>query len=306
MAYPQPEEKALVKDKLGSISGLLLCCVGIAVAAGVPPAAPVRPAADGPASGRRVVRKAADLPPFTYLLIGTAQALLDSDDATFNAFAGKVRNDLESVLRDDDVQDKSVLLHLLSDRLDLQMLAGNDVDALKTCEQMRLLSDQPAMKATGMFNDITFLKARMTTGHSAGKAFQAEYEKNFRAHVDSLPWEVVAERIKKRRADFERLSVEYVASKVRADIEPFVSEHHALDFPMATRLIFWRGVLLTELPQRQIVLDVLSTYIKDHDAAEAFDEKARFHSASALVDRVVVDLVASDSERLSCCGGAAE
>lgn len=217
-------------------------------------------------SSKKVVRTAADLPPFTYPVTGTAQALLDSADATFNDFARKVRNDLESVLRDYDIQDKSVLLHLLSDKLDLQTLFGDDADALNTCEQMRLLFDQPAMKATGMFNDITFLTARMTTGQSRGKAFQAEYEKNFRSQVESLPWGVVAERIRKRKADFERLSVEYVATKVRADIEPFVSEHHALDFPMATRLIFWRGVLLTELPQRQIVLDVLSTFIKEHDA----------------------------------------
>ena len=218
-------------------------------------------------SSKKVARKESDLPPFTYPMTGTAQALLDSDAATFNAFASRVRSDLESVLRDYDIQDKGVLLHLLSDKLDLQTLFGDDADALNTCEQMRLRFDQPAMKVTGMFNDVTFLKARMTTGQSRGEAFQAEYEKNFRSQVDSLPWAVVAERVRKRRADFERLSVEYVASKVRADIEPFVIEHHALDFPMATRLIFWRGVLLTELPQRQIVLDVLSTYIKGHDTA---------------------------------------
>ena len=217
-------------------------------------------------SSKKVLRTAADLPPFTYPMTGTAQALLESDDATFNAFASRVRSDLESVFRDYDIQDKGVLLHLLSDKLDLQTLFGDDADALNTCEQMRLLFDQPAMKATGMFNDVTFLKARMTTGQSGGERFQAEYEKNFRSQVDSLPWAVVAERVGKRKADFERLSVEYVAAKVRADVEPFVSEHHALDFPMATRLIFWRGVLLTELPQRQIVLDVLSVYIKEHDA----------------------------------------
>lgn len=214
---------------------------------------------------KNIARKESDLPPFTYPMTVAAQALLDSDAATFNAFASKVRSDLESVIRDYDIQDKGVMLHLLSAKLDLQTLFGDDAEALNTCEQMRLLFDQPAMKATGMFNDVTFLKVRMTTGQSRGETFQAEYEKTFRSQVDSLPWAVVAERVMKRRADFERLSVEYVASKVAADIEPFVSEHHALDFHMATRLIFWRGVLLTELPQRQLVLNVLSAYIKERD-----------------------------------------
>lgn len=239
----------------------------VVLAAGSTAFAQTRPPTNAqPVHSKKVVKKEGDLPTFMYPVTGTAQALLDSDAATFNAFASRVRSDLESVFREYDVQDKGVLLHLLSDKLDLQTSFGDDADALNTCEQMRLLFDQPAMKVTGMFNDVTFLKARMTTGQSGGEAFQREYEKTFRSQVDSLPWAVVAERVRKRRADFERLSVEYVASRVRADIEPFVSEHHALDFPRATRLIFWRGVLLTELPQRQIVLDVLSAYIKEHDA----------------------------------------
>ena len=53
-----------------------------------------------------------DLPLFTYPVTGSAQALLSTDDATFNAFARNVRNDLESVLRDYDVQDKGVLVQL--------------------------------------------------------------------------------------------------------------------------------------------------------------------------------------------------
>jgi prolyl oligopeptidase len=217
---------------------------------------------------RIVVRKQEDLPQFTYPMTGTAQVLLTSDDATFNVLASQVKHDLDSVLQDYDIQDRGVLVNLLSDQVDLQMLFGDDAQALKTCEQMRALFDKPDMKATGMFNDLSFLRARIATGQSNGEAFQLEYEKDLRSLVESLPWEVVAERIRKRKARFEKLNTEYVKTQVENEIEPFVTKNHALDFPMATRLIFWRGILLTEVPQRQVVLDILSAYIKEHGASQ--------------------------------------
>ena len=121
------------------------------------------------------------------------------------------------------------------------------------------------MKTTGMFNDLSFLRARIATGQSNGEAFQLEYEKDLRSLVESLPWDVVAERIRKRKARFETLNAEYVKTQVETEIEPYVTKNHALDFPVAMRLIFWRVTLLTEVPQRQIVLDILSTYIEEHD-----------------------------------------
>jgi hypothetical protein len=217
-------------------------------------------------SPKKIVRTQEELPLFSYPVQETARALLTSDDATFNVLTGQVKRDLDSVLRDYDIQDKGVLLHLLSHKVDLQMLSGDDVEALKTCEQMRSLFDQPELKVMGMFNDITFLKARMATGQSGGPIFQADYEKRFRVQVEALPWDVVAERIKNRKTKFEKLSVEYVKSQVEAEVEPFVSKNRSLDFAMATRLIYWRGELLTEVPQREIVLDILSAYMKEHNA----------------------------------------
>jgi len=195
----------------------------------------------------------------------TAQALLASDAATFATFATHIKRDLESILSNNDIDDKGVLLRLLSDKVDLEMLFREDAEALETCEKMRILVDRADFRATGMFNDLSFIRARMATGRSDGKAFQAEYKKDFGSLVKSLPWDVVAERIKKTRIKFARLSADYVKTQVETEIEPYVSAHHALDFPTATRLIFWRGTLLTEVPQREIVLDILSAYMKEHE-----------------------------------------
>jgi len=215
---------------------------------------------------KKVVRSESDLPRFSYPLSETAQAVLSSNDVTFNNLANQVRPDLASIFRDYDIQDKGVLINLLSHKVDIETLAGDDAEALKTCEQMRLLFEQPELKVMGMFSDVSFLESRMATGNSSGSVFQSAYEKNFRARVEALPWDVVAERIRNRKAKFDKLTVEYVKARVEAEIEPFVSKNRALDFPMATRLIYWRGELLTEVPQREIVLQILSTYISQHTA----------------------------------------
>lgn len=213
------------------------------------------------------VRSEADLPQFSYPMTLSARALITSDTATFGAFAARVKRDLESIFLRYDIADTGVLVRLLSDKVDLQVLFKDDVEALKTCEQMRSLVDRPDFKATGMFNDLSFIRARMASGRSDGEEFQTEYKKDFGSLVESLPWDIVAGRVKKTAQKFERLSKEYVLMQVDTEIEPYVSAHHALDFRMATKLIFWRGTLLTELPQRQIVLDVLTAYIKAHDAS---------------------------------------
>jgi prolyl oligopeptidase len=215
-------------------------------------------------STAKVVRKAEDLPNFRYAIPDTAQSLLASDEETFNAFAIKVKKNLDSIFEDYDLQDLGIHIHLLSNRVDLQTLLDDNAGALETCEQMRQLFDTPDLKVMGMSSDLSFLRARAAVGRSSGEVFQVQYAKDFHDLIESLPWEVVEPRVRKQHAKFEKLSVGYIREKVESEIEPYVTKNYDLDFSAATRLIFWRGELLTEVPQRQIALNILSAYIKEH------------------------------------------
>jgi len=90
------------------------------------------PFAPGQADKKIQVKDQSDLPRFTYPLSGPASVLLQADAATFNAFAVKVRTDLDAILRDYEIGDKATLRSLLSAKLDLQHLAGEDAAALET------------------------------------------------------------------------------------------------------------------------------------------------------------------------------
>jgi len=92
----------------------------------------VAPFAQSQPDAKKKVSSQADLPRFSYPVTGSASALVQADDATFNGFAAKVRADLDSVFRDYAIDDKSTLRTLLSAKLDLQELAGDYPGALET------------------------------------------------------------------------------------------------------------------------------------------------------------------------------
>ena len=78
-------------------------------------------------SGKKRVGSQSDLPRFTYSATGS-----QADDAAFNAFAAKVKADLDSIFRDYDIEDKATLRSLWSARLNLQLAAGENRLALKS------------------------------------------------------------------------------------------------------------------------------------------------------------------------------
>jgi hypothetical protein len=119
-------------------------------------------------SGKKRVTSQSDLPRFTYPVKGSASDLLQSDDATFNAFALKVQADVESTLRDYDIADKATLRLLLQAKLDLQQLGGENQAALETLASLRAEEEKPAARlTTGLFTSAV-LRAAIETRSSAG------------------------------------------------------------------------------------------------------------------------------------------
>src|SRR5260370_18484516 len=80
--------------------------------------------ASAQSGAKKKVTSQSDLPRFTYPMDKPASELLQADAATFNAFAAKVRADLETDFRDYDIADKATLRDLLSVNLTFQQLAA--------------------------------------------------------------------------------------------------------------------------------------------------------------------------------------
>ena len=192
---------------------------------------------------KKKVLSQTDLPRFSYPVQGSVNDLLNSDPATFNAFAAQVRANLDSVFRDYDIQDKATLRRLLTVRLHLEELAGENEAALKTIQAECDLEEKPRSRARcGMF-DESDLRAKIETGSASGSgpAYETAYLRYLAAFVNQLPWALVQEDIKSLRAGVELSSPStdrvFLQQEISTRLQPMVDKSKALDQASAVELL---------------------------------------------------------------------
>ena len=216
-------------------------------------------------SGKKKVAKEADLPRFTYSVKGSASELVQADDATFNAFASKVRTDLESIFRDYDITDKATLRSLLHAKLALQCLAGEYQAALGTIDSLRAEEEKPAAKLTTGVIDRAILAAAIETKSATGPAFEGAFTEHARDSIAPLPWDVVQDTIKQMYAGTRVYSESRAIGYIKGDFDPAVKKSGALDNQQAWQLIDIRNDLHFFIPLEPALGEVLKQYIAAHN-----------------------------------------
>ena len=219
---------------------------------------------------KRVVKTLDDIPRFTYAISGTATELLKADDKTFNAFASRVRGDIDTVLAQYDIQDHGEARTLLTTRLYLQMLAGNeDQAAMVTIAQIRALEDKPDAKMLSGLRSEAMLKARMATGQSAGAEFDRVYAKIYADDLAPLPWAIVGNRIKESKSSSQIVGESVILGSIQADVEPAVAKSHEVSSEMARSIISARFALKEFLPVKPSTVALLTADVAAHDVRKA-------------------------------------
>jgi subtilisin family serine protease len=218
--------------------------------------------------GKKKVTSQADLPRFSYPLTGTASELVQSDDATFNAFARKVRADLDGVLRDYEIDDKATLRTLLSVKLDLEELAGEYKEGLQTVEALRALQQKPAAKLFAFLYTRARLQAAIDAKATQGPAYEQAFTKYFKEAIDPLPWDVVQDSVKESYAGSRLYTKAVAVGNVETELDPAVQKSGALDNQEAWDLISTRDDLQSEIPMRHARGEVLKQYIAAHDVVQ--------------------------------------
>jgi hypothetical protein len=140
---------------------------------------------------KKKVATQSDLPRFSYPITRKPSDLLQAGDVTFNAFAAKVRADLEAILRDYEIADKSTMRTLLATKLYLQEIAGEYQPALETVDTIRAAQEKPSDKLTSGLFDHALLRAAIETKTASGAAFEQAFAKHYREEINALPWDVV-------------------------------------------------------------------------------------------------------------------
>jgi subtilisin family serine protease len=218
--------------------------------------------------GKKKVTSQADLPRFSYPLTGTASELVQSDDSTFNAFAAKVRADLDSVLRDYEIDDKATLRTLLSVKLDLEELAGEYQEGLQTVEALRALQQKPAAKLFAFLYTRARLQAAIDAKTTQGPAYEQAFAKHFREAIDPLPWDVVQDSLKESYAGSRLYTKSVAVGNVETELDPAVQKSGALDNQEAWDLISTRDDLQSGIQMLHARAQVLKEYIAAHNVVQ--------------------------------------
>jgi subtilisin family serine protease len=214
------------------------------------------------------VASQADLPRHSYPMTVSASELVQAPDDTFNAFAKKVRTDVEAVIRDYDIQDRSALRDYLATELSVQEIAGEFSPALKTVEELRSLEDKPSPKLTTGLSARAFLNAALQTKSTGGPAFDAEFAKRLGEEVDSLPWNVVQDWARQAYARARLLSKAGVVGQVMTWIDPASLTSHSLNDDDAGSLIGIRATLQYFIPLAPVQAEVFKRYIAAHESVK--------------------------------------
>lgn len=215
-------------------------------------------------SAKKKVNSQDDLPRFSYPVKGSAAELVDADDATFSAFAGKVRADLDSIFRDYEIADKATMRTMLHTEIDLQQLAGEYPAALETIERLRGEEEKPSAKLTSGLIDRAFLQAAIETKSMSGPAFEESFRKLAGDAINALPWDVVQDDIKQTYAGARIYTKAIALANVKTDLDPSVQKSGARDNHEAWQLISYRADVHIFMPIETPLADVLKHYIAAH------------------------------------------
>jgi hypothetical protein len=217
------------------------------------------------APARKVVHSEADLPRFNYPISGTATQLVTSNDATFSVFADKVRADVDTVLNGYDIEDHATMRELLGVKLDLELLAGQNQQALDTVDQLRAVQDKPDAKLVTGLTTRAMIEAQKETGQTSGDAYDAAFEKAYSAEIKPLPWSVVGDSIKQSKSSAEIVNRSLILGSIQASIEPALAKAHQLSNDLAWGLIGARFEIQRILPLQKPILTVLTQEVADNN-----------------------------------------
>ena len=217
---------------------------------------------------KKKVNDESDLPRFTYPMSSRASELLQADVTTFNAFAAKVRTDLETILRDYEVADKATVRSLLAAKLDLQLLGGENEAALETAKMVRGLEEKPSPRLTSGLYAQSLLEAEIETRSSSGSEFAQDFAKHYQKAVEALPWDVVQDWAKSSRGGAQLLSKAGIIGSVKTDIDPAVEKSGVLDNQQAWELVGDRVELQFGVPLKDVRAEILGKYIAAHNVVK--------------------------------------
>lgn len=203
------------------------------------------------------IEKLDDLPRYTYTLDVKAAELFENDE-DLNKLMEAVKRDLESDLRTYEIDDKTTLQGYYANLGTIALLENRYNDYLDYLERRVQLEEKVALQLTKGHVARAYVKAVKSGDRDVKSAFRREYS----AFINQLPYKTVEAVIRQSKGSAEITSKNLILGIIESRIQPVLDESNGeMSKDIATTLLAYNYNVRYYLPYKDIVIDVLSSYI---------------------------------------------
>jgi subtilisin family serine protease len=211
-------------------------------------------------ASKQKITRAADLPRFQYSIKGKVEDLVKSENA-FRPFAAEVRKNVESVLRDYEIEDASAKRGLLNVLVSLDILESRDNIARDRLAQIKALEEKPEAKALSgiVLNAILDARKQVPDRHSQPyrQAVSAALNRSFK----TLSFDTVQNGLKEQKASAEIVTEALLIGIIQTNYDPVIEKAGALSSDLAHDLPGIRMTIQEIIPLKETLVQTIGAYL---------------------------------------------
>jgi subtilisin family serine protease len=214
-------------------------------------------------ASKQKITRAADLPRFQYSIKGKVEDLVKLENV-FRPFAAEVRKNVDSVLRDYEIEDPSAKRGLLSTLVTIDILENRDSSARERLAQIKALEEKPGAKALSGLIENAILDGRRNVPDRNSPGYQQSVSAALKGSLETLSFDVVQNGLKSQKASAEMVTEALLVGIARASLDPVVEKTGGLSSDLAHDLPGMRMLLLEVVPLKETLSQTIGAYLAAH------------------------------------------
>ena len=217
------------------------------------------------AADPQMLRRAGDLPPFSYAYAGSLESLVQSD-TLFAPLAATVADNIHRALAGFRIDDLGMQRALLSALSEIDFMRGRYGAALEDAEAARGLEEKPIDR---MLSGL--LMRAMVHAVGAGTApdtpaYLQAVAVNLAGELATLPFEQIESAIRAAKKDAQLLSEALTLGHVRELLQPVADRAGGLTAEVASGVIEARFALGVLIPLKRVLVAAYGGYLATHQS----------------------------------------
>jgi len=216
---------------------------------------------------RKRVNRAADVPPLNFRGPRNPDDLAASPGA-FASLAAAVREHVDAVLRDYDIQDRTTLKNLHTTLAHLDLLDGRDEEVLEHVSAARRLEEKAEERLLGItLYSEAIAWARRDAGRGSGDFYRHSLRRHVSEYLNQLPWKDVRQALARNRALLDLTTERTMPTWIRAQSESGSNAYDGtISLETADRLILERVMLTLVVPVKDEFMQAFESYAGAHES----------------------------------------